>query len=46
VATCRLAIKQASQAGKPQLAGLKLFAPEAGLLGLLEGLLNFVGVLE
>jgi len=34
-ATFRLAIKQASQAGKPWLAGLKLFIPEAGLLGLI-----------
>jgi len=31
----RLAIKQASQAGKPWLAGLKLFTPKAGLLGLI-----------
>jgi hypothetical protein len=48
----RLAIKQASQAGKPWLAGLKLFTPKAGLLGLtgqtvgllglLKGLFNFI----
>jgi len=35
ISTPRLAIKQASQAGKPWLAGLKLFTPKAGLLGLI-----------